>query len=594
MARWHLTSSAGLHSQASNICEVAELNASGFQSEQNYFIRSYEKRAISNVNFIEFEDNNWVCVAGTLIRDGQIGGKVLTRLYQGFLSAGIDGARSQVLGHYAVAIKHENQITVFTDEQGLFNVYYAKQGENYIISTSLHVVAGCLECRNLDHMELLADVLQISTPGEDTFYSGVKRLFGSQALEIGVLDGELSIRRLPQTMFELSGGETATITEAVSLYRSRVRTVFDHLHGLDPIALNTTGGLDSRTILAALLDRGISPLLIYGVGNSKLTNTKTADLDAAQALASEFSLSFYRMDWSGNQPHSEEKLKILFEKYGFLASTLGASDSFLNELDGGISPYPLLQLGGFTPAFTNMKVWESPLKHYSFSDLIDHYISPFAKHLPQKVSRDYRDRLEASVRSGLSNSPVEFTDESASLKSFVQARLFLYLRPEAKVLNFCNEFSYYLAPFMMKSLYDPLLTIPPEYRRGDQFQIRLTHSLCSRAFEVSVFSGTTPQKIDLRSFTMSPRFRRRLDSFAFVPKSLARAVPERLKVILRGAKADRNKDATINQLILRDSTYHVLNHPIASDLVPDVAALDIRSLDRFRFYLFGIDVMGTD
>ena len=60
MARWHLTSSAGLHSQASNICEVAELNASGFQSEQNYFIRSYEKRAISNVNFIEFEDNNWV------------------------------------------------------------------------------------------------------------------------------------------------------------------------------------------------------------------------------------------------------------------------------------------------------------------------------------------------------------------------------------------------------------------------------------------------------------------------------------------------------------------------------------------------------
>ena len=95
------------------------------------------------------------------------------------------------------------------------------------------------------------------------------------------------------------------------------------------------------------------------IGNSQLTWTSTEDLMAAKSLAKMLSLPLHIMDWSGRQPHSASKMEQLLDQYGFKYHTYGSSDGLLRELEGGIPSYPILHLGGYSPAFTNMKLWEN-------------------------------------------------------------------------------------------------------------------------------------------------------------------------------------------------------------------------------------------
>lgn len=530
-----------------------------------------------------------------MVFEGSIGGDALPGFYRAFIDGGLARARAEAIGHYAIAIRHGNRISAFTDDQGSLSLYCVRQGHDYVISNSLQVIVETLDSPAVDPLGLISHVLQIDTVGEDTFYLGVKRLFGSQSFEIDLTAGETSVRDIPQTMLELAARDDIDIDRAVSLYASEVRRVFGQLASIESLGLNATGGLDTRTVLAALLEQGASPLLMYGVGNSELTNTKTADLQVAQTLSQTAGLPFHRMDWSGNQPHSTEKLRALFKKHGFKFTTYGASDGLLRELQGGISPYPALQFGGYCPAFTNMKPWEKKSGRYSFADLIHNFTS-LAKYLAPGRRDGYLTHVEASVRQALEKSPVDFPETGATLEDFVRARLFLYIRPESKSANFFNEFSYYLAPFITKRLYDPLLTFPLEFRRGDAFQIRLAYTLAPQLFEAPIFSGLMPQTLDLDTLTM-----KRTDSgrkLAFIKRLLPRSAKQAIRQVLvrskvaaklAGLSVDLVKDSEVTALVREDSLAHIFSHPITADVFRDLNLIHLPYVHNLRLLLFAVD-----
>ncbi len=127
------------------------------------------------------------------------------------------------------------------------------------------------------------------------------------------------------------------------------------LSAVGTIGLLGTGGLDSRTVLAGLLEWKAPIRLMYAMGNSRLTDYDIRDLNVAKAVATLYNLPFQQLDWSGNQPHSPETLKSLFRTHGFKFEIYGAPESFLRTFDGGISPYPNLLLGGRGPAFSSQQ-----------------------------------------------------------------------------------------------------------------------------------------------------------------------------------------------------------------------------------------------
>ena len=69
MARWHLTSSSELDRQAAELSEQAGLVAAGGWAGSGVFLRTYYKRSVGSHNFQPVGEDDWVAVAGTLLRN---------------------------------------------------------------------------------------------------------------------------------------------------------------------------------------------------------------------------------------------------------------------------------------------------------------------------------------------------------------------------------------------------------------------------------------------------------------------------------------------------------------------------------------------
>ncbi|MBO4249038.1 hypothetical protein IL252_14555 (plasmid) [Halomicrobium sp. IBSBa] len=585
MARWHLSFDRNSDERAYEVCEKAGLQVTGAKKENRYYLRTYGKRAIDNVNFIDFGDD-WICVAGTIISNGSLGEAALKDFYDKFVGEGLAAARESVIGHYAIAIQHDGQITAFTDPHGAYRLYYSTS--HPVVTNSLHVAAELIPTSAVEQMGVLAHSAQPRSTGEQTLFNDIKRLYGSQLLKMDPESGVVSSESLDLGIDSVGGYNS--VEEAVERYQLRVDDVFSHFDGIDSLAVSATGGLDSRTILASLFQQGIKPQIVYGVGNSKLTNTKRRDREVAAQLASRFNLPFYEMDWSGDHPHSQEKMQEGFQQYGFKYTTYGLPEALISEMNGGITPYPDLQISGYGPTFTNSKIWARDDDPYSFEDLVEDYIRDFATEPMFNCYPEYHRYIEESIRSALDHSPVEYPDQGASLATFAQTKMFLKVRIAAGGVNFFNEFGYYIAPFLMKRLHDPLLNVPMKYREKDTFQIRMIENMEPSLLDIPLYSGTKPATVDRRSQTMQrPRKYRIKNGLIQVAGAvLPQSIKPKAKDLYLRMTADPGDNMTVNDLIRVSGSEFVLSNRLVGDCFENSDCLTLRDLNRLHRNLVGI------
>jgi len=589
MSRFHLTSVKKDHVTAGNISKKAGLNVFGQKSELGYYIQTYQKRSIDNTNFVEIGDD-WICSAGTLIRNGKLGKKPLKELYGFLTKEGIKTVRQKFVGHYAIAAKVGNEIKIFTDPHGSHQLYYTNPDSTFfIISNSLHTIGHCLNSAEVNPLAVIQYALQGAEISSNSLFENAYRLNGSQCISIDITGEKMTVHNFDMGMKTLASN--ASIQKSVVEYANILMDVLHHLDGINNIALNTTGGLDTRTLLAGILNLGLDTMLIYGVGNSRLTNTKRSDLIIAKELGEQFNLPFYQMDWSGQHPHSHEKNLANFEKFGFNYTIYGSADSLLKELQGNISPYPQLQLSGYGPSLSNSAPWEYPNKEYSIIDLV-RLIAPDVIYSKSFVrTTEYEDYLGKSVRTALNHSDIFYPETEATLSSLVQAQTYLRVKAAAGMLNFANEFNYFFAPFMMKRLHDPLVTVPMKFRTKDEFQVRLTHLLNEDTLMVPVFSGLEPQIIDFEKYNMnSPKIyhlkRTALSTAQLLFPHIIYPIARKIYTCL---DADPDDTLNINKKIRSNSSKYILENRLVSNYINGTAYFGLRDLNRLHKVLFGVD-----
>jgi hypothetical protein len=546
-------------------------------------------------------DDDWICCAGTLINHGQLGEVALRAAFVDFVSGGVRAVQTNAIGHYAVAVKRGNDVTVFTDPQGSLNLYYMHDDKFWFIANSLSVCASALPAHKIDATKLLVAAVQSSLPGEDTFYSGVKRLFGTQQIRIDLRNETFQVEPVPELESTLDWN-LPTIEGAIEQYQGEVRAVFQQLSAVGNVGLFATGGLDSRTVLAALLDQKASVHLMYGIGDTKLTDYDLADLGIVKSIAKRYDIPFRQLDWSGTQPHNEHKLHQLFQTYGFKYEIYGAPESFLKTFSGETASYPQLFLGGYSPAFTNSKPWELKPRTFFFEDLISD-----AMHYQKGLIEDsrciadmasYKAAFVAETRVALDCAGIIFPDTGVSLETFVKAKLFLYIRAESRYLNFVNAFGHYIAPFLMKRLYDPLLKVPFKYRAKDEFQLRLIHALAPGLVELPLFSGWGPARVDQNTFHL-------VRDPIVVKRSLARRVaalviPSRLKQHARTIysrihqmnQKEIGKPVGRNASIVKAYGQAVMSDPLGRRWFKDIDEFSPKELSRIRQYLVAVNDIG--
>jgi hypothetical protein len=542
-------------------------------------------------------EGDWICSAGTIIYRAKLGVEALRECYADFVASGIHTVRSTAIGHYALAIKHNNEISIFTDRQGALTLYYFDTESRWFVSNSLQVCARALPTRKIDTTKLLITALQACLPGEDTFYSGIKRLFGTQLIRIDLARETFRVERIPE-LAPTQSWNLLSMQDAVGQYKQDVRLVFKELAAVGSIGLLGTGGMDSRTVLAGLLDQQTPVQIMYGTGNSRLTDYDAGDFDVAQTMAKRYNLPFQQLNWSGNQPHSDEKFRESIATYGFQAEIYGASESFLRSFDGGMSPYPTLLLGGYSPAFSKAKPWELTQCEFTFRDLVADSMRFQGKNIEDSScianKADYRSVFTREVKAGLDWAGIDYPDTGASLETFVLAKLFLYIRAESRFLNLANEFGHYIAPFLMKRLYDPLLSVPPRYRANDEFQLRLIHALEPGLIEIPIYSGSLKTRIDRETFhCVRDRVKQR--------KSLARRIA---KVVLPSSVRDSVRNLYFHSMqsgkelkgrdaeIIESYSRRIMSDPLGRRWFTSTSDFTPKDLARICLYLAAVNELG--
>lgn len=602
MSRWYVTSSAESYRRGQLAGKNAGLRVSGQISGRGLFGESYYKRVTTSTNLVHIEENAWICSAGTLVYNGKIGEEALCACYSDFVAGGVSRVQSTAVGHYALAIRHGDTLSIFTDPQGSLNLYYLREGHQWFVSNSLSLCATISSNRKIDSTKLLISALQNNLPGEDTFYSGIEQLFGTQLIRINLVSGNFEVERIPEAPSCLSW-KLPTIEEAVEQYAEEVRSVFKDLTTAGSIGLFATGGLDSRTVLAGILDQKAPCHLMYGIGDTRLTDYDLRDVECAQMVANCCGLPFQKLNWAGSQPFSDDVLQGLFGKFGFPYEVYSGSDAFLQSIGGGIKPYPDIFLGGYSPAFANSKPWELTKTLFTFDDVVTDTTSHFQRGRIENShcvthTDVYREVVAAEVKAAMECAGFEVPAEGFPLEMFVKAKLFMYIRSDSRFVNFANEFCHYAAPFLMKRLYDPLLDVPLRYRANDEFQLRVIHALTPSLTDVPLFSGWSLAHTDPQTF----RLVRDRDT---VRKSLVRRVarrilPSMLRAPLRSAayhiqrkKPEAKPRAAERDLkITRVYGEAVMNHPLGERWFTSLDEFTPKEITRLRHYLMGVDTLG--
>ena len=600
MARWHLSWGEETHRVAEGACVRADLQPSGAASDGALHVQAYFKRAIRLETFVQLADGKWICSAGTVILNGKTGAEALKECFAEFAQNGARGVQERALGHYALAVRDGNRVTVFTDPMGSLNLYYAAWSGGWTVCNSLQVCAMALPEKCVDSTRLLIHVVRTNLPGEETFYTGVKRLFGTQLIEIGVADGSFHVQEIPAA--KAKDWNLPRIEDAVEQYADEMRGVFRELAGLGRIGVLATGGLDSRTVLAGLVDQKAEMELMYGWGNSQLTDYNERDRDLSHALADAYGLVFTQLDWPGAQPFSAARLESLFQKYGFRSEIYGASDGFLETFEKRLEPYPALLVGGYSPAFTNSKPWQLKAKSFPLSVLVEDCLRCQGGTIQDRTRiRDkekYRTEVEEQLRVALRCGGMEYDERGASLEEYIRAKLFLYIRAESRFLNLMNDFCSYVAPFLLKRLYDPLLRVPVRHRVEDEFQIRLIGALAPGLLELPLYSGWSEAQIDRATYRLVRRgeVERKLPLKGRVAQLLPKDWVGRLRAMRSRLQGDGGvvrpmgnpKDAAI----LAAYSEAVMQDPLGRAWLSGLEGLTLKEVTRMRHYLAGVNSLG--
>lgn len=589
------------HLTAQSACERAGLRSSGKIEGPGFFLQSYFKRTTPIQNLWSGEDGDWVCSAGTVLCRADPGTESLRNCYAAFVSGGMHAVQACGLGHFALAVKRGAEITIFTDPNGSHTLYYLQDGAFWFVSNSLHLCASVASERKIDQTLLLINALQTSVPGEDTFYRGIKRLFGMQKLKVSLPNGSCSLLSR-QTSPSSDEWNLPTIQLAVEKYVEEVQSAFCVLKRMGRIGVLCTGGLDSRTVLAGLLNQSADVELFYGWGNSKMTDYYPADRDISRLIAEKNGLAFSQMDWSGTQPYDEATLENLFQTHGFRYEIFGASNAFIRNFSDRPESLPNLFVGGYCPAFTNAKPWELTELSFTFDRLLDDCLKfqkgTIAESHAIRGKRHYRDLYASQVRSAFAIAGIEYPESGASLEVYVRAKLFLYIRAESRFLNFLNEFCPYIAPFLLKQLYDPLLSVPMRFRTHDEFQIRVIDALAPKLLDLPLYSGWSEARVDRETFRLIRKEDERRPPT--VLHSIAQMAPSAITNPLRGAARrarlafrQGGPPAALRDTRIRDAySRQVMNDSLGKAWFTSTEELSVKELSRIRHYIAGVRTLG--
>lgn len=171
---------------------------------------------------------------------------------EAWLEAVARGERSAegLNGHFLFIVRDDEsgEWSIHTDRLGTFHAYVARRGQRVAVGSSFRAVAGAASARRLDWQALAGFFRCGFFPGDLTPYDDISILRPARRYAFSA-QGEL---RAARRYWSWSHRPSLEGDEAVDRFAQLLHQVVGEMAGESRIALPLSGGLDSRSLLAAL------------------------------------------------------------------------------------------------------------------------------------------------------------------------------------------------------------------------------------------------------------------------------------------------------------------------------------------------------
>ena len=214
------------------------------------------------------KNKEFICQFGTFFYKENSTQEALEKLLDEFDE---NNPRKNLDGNYFLFLKKNNNYYFFSDENSVYKVYYQFINGEIIIGNVIFDIALLNKKINVDINNLIENSFQYSILNEESYFKDIFLVKKKEILKIDASFLKLEIVKIKnqEKLVQIS-----SFNQAVDLLLKNLKKQATLVkNNYNKIAINMTGGLDSRLVLATYLSVGVKPILLYGKGNNLITNT---------------------------------------------------------------------------------------------------------------------------------------------------------------------------------------------------------------------------------------------------------------------------------------------------------------------------------
>jgi len=258
---------------------------------------------------------SWLIAAGTVValegdNDPQV---LLVNLLKDYIDAGIS-ALDKVDGQFGLVIYngYDHSLSIISDPMGLFAVYYARRGDQILVSTSTLALAQQVSSK----ADTLTSEIFLRTGrpyGEYTLWKDVKRILPATLIKIKRDKFEQFEYWTPKVDEHIAH---LSMKPALELANEKICRIFrQSLSREGKVWADLTGGFDTR-LITMYLDKLKIPFVAYSVGPSG-----HIDIEIPREVSEKMGWDYRPLHLSNNWTE---------EQFAWFNAALGKGDGLLN------------------------------------------------------------------------------------------------------------------------------------------------------------------------------------------------------------------------------------------------------------------------
>lgn len=343
MAKFFLTNNAEWYQKTKELITNSEFKLAFDYAKEGIYALTTHKLKIKNKNAYDTRAGDFVIATGTAVYKASLDYSNLLNDFsnEDAQQGGVCAVRANTVGQYAYALKQGDEITIFGDGFGAYDIYYYYRDGYYYVSNFLYDMACVLKDKiSVNELNVIENAIRRAILCNETVFNEISNLNGDEF--ISIKKENFSVCDIPYDWSVNASKSSKEASKDIAEKMEKKAKILYEVFGSPNIFM--TGGLDSRMSLAAYLNVGAEPMLSYGLSNTHIAYPDKEDADIVHDMASTFGLKDNVMLWDTRFPDKEWDKELM--RYGFLYEFWCGTDCMMKSFEDQDNTMCTFGLGG--------------------------------------------------------------------------------------------------------------------------------------------------------------------------------------------------------------------------------------------------------